>query len=120
MGSGGITLFIQNGTLMLDIGWLGAFKGPGGVSDGKWHHVAMTRVSNGIHLYLDGKLHSSHICMVDPASERLVRFKIGFTSHTFPAQSYFKGQMKNVAVYDYAMTDDMVEKDFRNTRLEIE
>jgi hypothetical protein len=117
---GGITLFIQNGTLMLDIGWLGAFKGPGGVSDGKWHHVAMTRVSNGIHLYLDGKLHSSHICMVDPASERLVRFKIGFTSHTFPAQSYFKGQMKNVAVYDYAMTDAMVETDFRNTRLEIE
>lgn len=115
---GGISLFIQNGTLMLDIGWVGTFKGPRGVSDGKWHHVAMTQVANGIHLYLDGNLHSSHVCVANPSAESLVCFKIGFTSYTYPIQSYFKGQMKNVAVYDYAMTDLMVENEFRKTSLE--
>jgi hypothetical protein len=105
---GGLSLFIRNGTLTLDIGWVGAFKGPGNVSDGKWHHVAMTRVANGIHLYLDGNLHSSHHCSADPSVKGLERFKIGFTNNDFPKPSGFKGQMKNVAVYDYAMTDAQI------------
>lgn len=107
---GGISLFIKNGHLTLDIGWQGAWKGPGGISDGQWHHVAMTQVDNGIHLYLDGKLHSSHNCLMDPSLNSLDRFKIGFTNADFPKPSRFKGQMKNVAVYDYAMTDEMVKK----------
>ena len=105
---GGLSLFIRNGILTLDIGWVGTFKGPGNVSDGKWHHAAMTRVSNGIHFYLDGKLHSSHHCVADPSVKGLDRFKIGFTNNDFPTPSGFKGQMKNVAVYDYAMTDAQI------------
>ena len=69
----------------------------------------MTQVDNGIHLYLDGKLHSSHKCHVDPSGKSLDRFKIGFTNTDFPKPSGFKGQMKDVAVYDYAMTDEMVK-----------
>jgi hypothetical protein len=107
---GGVTLFIKGGRLNLDIGWVGTFKGPGGLSDGKWHHVAMTQVENGIHFYLDGKLHSSHKCLVDPSIKSLDRFKIGFTNTDFPQPSYFVGQMKNVAVYDYAMTDEGIRK----------
>ena len=83
---------------------------PGGLSDGKWHHVAMTQVDNGIHLYLDGKLHSSHNCRMDLSIKSLDRFKIGFTNTDFPKPSWFKGQMKNVAVYDYAMTDALVKE----------
>jgi hypothetical protein len=115
---GGLSLFIRNGTLTVDIGWVGTFKGPGNISDGKWHHVAMTRVANGIHLYLDGNLHSSHHGLLDLSVKDLERFKIGFTNNDFPRPSGFKGQMKNVAVYDYAMTDDMVMKDFKTTGLE--
>ena len=107
---GGVTLFIKGGRLNLDIGWVGTFKGPGGLSDGKWHHVAMTQVENGIHFYLDGKLHSSHSCRIDPSIKGLDRFKIGFTNTDFPQPSYFVGQMKNVAVYDYAMTDEGIKK----------
>jgi hypothetical protein len=114
---GGISLFIKNGHLTLDIGWQGAWKSSGGISDGQWHHVAMTQVDNGIHLYLDGKLHSSHNCLMDPALKDLDRFKIGFTNGNFPKPSWFKGQMKNVAVYDYAMTDERVRDNFINNCL---
>ena len=77
----------------------------------------MTQVDNGIHLYLDGKLHSSHNCLMDPALKDLDRFKIGFTNGNFPKPSWFKGQMKNVAVYDYAMTDERVRDNFINNCL---
>ena len=113
--AGGISLFIRNGHLFLDIGWQGTRKGPGRISDGQWHHVAMTQVDNGIHLYLDGKLHSSHNCLMAPSGKALDRFKIGFTNTDFPKPSGFKGQMKNVLVYDYAMTDEMVKNDFKKT-----
>ena len=51
---------------------------------------------------------TSHNGLVDPSGKSLDRFKIGFANTDFPQPSYFKGQMKNVAVYDYAMTDEML------------
>lgn len=51
---------------------------------------------------------TSHNGLVDPSGKSLDRFKIGFANTDFPQPFYFKGQMKNMAVYDYAMTDEML------------
>jgi len=50
-------LFVQNGNLTLDIGWVGAVKHPAPISDGQWHHVAVTggMIPRDIDLYVDGK-----------------------------------------------------------------
>ncbi|MCG7851643.1 MAG: alpha-L-fucosidase, partial [Methanosarcinaceae archaeon] len=53
----GRCLFIQNGNLTFDIGWVGAVKHPAPISDGQWHHVAVAggMIPRDIDLYVDGK-----------------------------------------------------------------
>ena len=53
----GRCLFVQNGNLTFDIGWVGAVKHPAPVSDGQWHHVAVAggKKLRGLDLYVDGK-----------------------------------------------------------------
>ena len=54
----GQTFFIRGGRLCFDIGWVGAVAGKSKVSDGNWHHVAVTWEKSGhrVRLYVDGKL----------------------------------------------------------------
>jgi hypothetical protein len=37
----GRCLYVRNGNLIFDIGWVGSVKHPANISDGKWHHVAV-------------------------------------------------------------------------------
>ncbi|MFK7817791.1 MAG: DUF6797 domain-containing protein, partial [Planctomycetaceae bacterium] len=54
---GGKSLFIRNGRLTLDIGWVGAVEGEKVIADGRWHHVAATHKKDGrVQLFVDGKL----------------------------------------------------------------
>jgi hypothetical protein len=47
----------------------------------------------------------------------LTRFKIGFTNDNFPRpESHFTGGIKQVAAYDYAMTDAQVGELFEAGR----
>jgi hypothetical protein len=102
---------------VFDIGWVGQADAAKGVADGKWHHVAVTMVKQGVHFYLDGKYQRSAglagIGRVSP----LKRFKIGFTNDNFPKRnSYFTGAIRNVAVYDYAMPDAHVKDLYHASR----
>jgi len=53
----GRCLFVRNGNLTFDIGWVGAVRHPAPVSDGQWHHVAVAggKKLRGLDLYVDGK-----------------------------------------------------------------
>ncbi len=53
----GRCLFVRDGNLTFDIGWVGAVEHPADISDGRWHHVAVaggTKLSE-VDLYVDGK-----------------------------------------------------------------
>jgi len=53
----GRCLFVRNGKLTFDMGWVGAVKHPAPVADGRWHHVAVAggKTLRGLDLYVDGK-----------------------------------------------------------------
>jgi len=53
----GRCLFIRDGHLTFDIGWVGALEHPADISDDKWHHVAVAggKGLRGVDLYVDGE-----------------------------------------------------------------
>ena len=53
----GRCLFVRDGNLQFDIGWVGCVKHSTDVADGKWHHVAVAggKGLRGVDLYVDGK-----------------------------------------------------------------
>lgn len=96
----GQALFIRGGKLAFDIGWVGAVTGRTKVSDGAWHHVAVTwrKSDANLRLYVDGKLDGEgKLAAKAPLSKAVAR--IGFTSPDFPGQSYFQGQLAEVRFY---------------------
>jgi len=114
---GGGTLFVDDGNLVFDIGWVGQTVAAEGVDDGKWHHVAVTIMKEGMHFYLDGTYQRSAGLGGIGQMSRLKRFKIGFTNDNFPrGRSHFTGEIRNVAVYDYAMPDAHVKSLYEASR----
>jgi hypothetical protein len=51
---GGKALFIKDGRLTYDVGWVGDLRGPA-VSDGKQHRVVLRSIKGIVHLSVDGK-----------------------------------------------------------------
>jgi hypothetical protein len=53
----GRCLYVRNGNLTFDIGWVGSVKHPADISDGRWHHVAVAAGTKLMEtdLYVDGK-----------------------------------------------------------------
>lgn len=49
-------LFVRDGRLVYDIGWVGALSGGPKVNDGKVHHVVLNSRNGNAELFLDGKL----------------------------------------------------------------
>lgn len=82
---GGKTLFIEDGNLTLDVGWVGAVRGGRSISDGRWHHVAATyrQADNAVALYVDGASDAAgHLKVTaDPDGSQV---RLGLTSADFP------------------------------------
>ncbi|MDA1158224.1 MAG: c-type cytochrome [Planctomycetota bacterium] len=97
----GQTLFVRNGQLAFDIGWVGAVSSRRRVNDGKWHDVAMTWNSQTklVTLFIDGKPDQSRELSTQKAVGDTV-LRIGFTNSNFPGpQSYFDGDLRDVRFY---------------------
>lgn len=97
----GKSLFVREGRLVFDIGWVGAVAGRTAVDDGQWHRVAMTwdRSSSRVRLYVDGRLDGEgNLKPKGNLPEAVLR--IGFTAANFPEhQSFFLGQLADVRFY---------------------
>ncbi len=109
---GGKTFFLRDGSIGVDVGWVGYFGSTGTVDDGQWHHVATTTVfeTDGTNdtttLYIDGSpAGSKSDWNVNAFSEAGLSVKIGFTSDDFPDQSWFTGLIDDVRIYDYALSE---------------
>jgi putative heme-binding domain-containing protein len=104
----GKALFIRNGRLVFDIGWVGAVESRQSVADGVWHDVAATfeHQTGRIRLFIDGKLDREGV--LKPKKNLASRsIRIGFTAPDFPVGiSYFKGRIAEVRFYRGAFRPD--------------
>jgi len=101
---GGQALFVRDGRLVFDIGWVGAVSSRATINDGQWHVVAVIGEpsSGAIRLFIDGKPAGSGTLKARPAPEGAVA-RIGFAASNFPAVSRFKGDISDIRFYQRAM-----------------
>jgi putative heme-binding domain-containing protein len=108
----GQTLFVRNGQLAFDIGWVGAVQSRHRVNDGKWHDVAMTWNSKTelVQLFVDGKPDQSRELSTQKSLRKSV-LRIGFTNANFPGpQSFFDGGLRDLRFYQRLLSDAELAK----------
>jgi hypothetical protein len=99
-------LFLRNGQLVYDIGFVGALKGKSRVSDAE-HVAVMVSEGGAVRLFLDGELEASRdgFTADDPAA---AVFKIGSASNNFGGD--FDGSISEVRFWKRALNTDEVGK----------
>ena len=105
----GETLFIRDGRLTFDIGWVGAVAAKSKVNDGNWHQVALTwqKSDHRVRLYVDGKLDGEGSLSAKAALPKSV-VRIGFTSPDFPSPAtFFQGEISEVRFYQERLTEEL-------------
>lgn len=102
----GKALFIRDGRLVYDVGWLGAITGAEKVSDGKPHTAVIAVRSGGTRLWLDGKVVAENPKLTKPDVAGDV-FKVGRTTADFGGD-FGKGKIASVRVWARALPDEEI------------
>ena len=99
-------LFIRDGTLVFDIGWLGAIGGGPRVDDGRPHHVVLRRQGNALRLWLDDNVvaHNPNFTRPDPAGHVV---RIGRASPDFGGDLR-RGRVVSLRFWSSAFADDAI------------
>ncbi len=95
----GKVLFVSEGHMVFDVGWVGAIEAEDvEVDDGKWHVAAVVHHQGATRLYVDGKLAGSSDNLGRPDGSNHV-FKVGACSTDFPddAPPAYPGQISHLA-----------------------
>jgi hypothetical protein len=90
------------------------FLSDGEVTDGKWHHVLfICDRSDAAHLYIDGKLDGEGGKSKDTDVTTESRMYIGASVRIGETtRRYFEGLIDELGIYDRALTDDEIERNF--------
>jgi serine/threonine protein kinase len=102
--SDGKTLFVRNGRLGFDIGWVGCVETRRPVNDDAWHDVAMTYThqDHRVTLFIDGKQQEQRT-LAPKKSTRDHIVRIGYTAHDFPDPTHFDGRISALRFYQRAL-----------------
>jgi putative heme-binding domain-containing protein len=103
----GKTLFIRDGRLVFDIGWVGAISSTSNVADGQWHTAALVVKKNETRLYVDGALEARRGEFRRPAAKGFV-LKIGATATNFGGD--YQGDIAWVRLLDTQLSDAAIAK----------
>lgn len=108
---GGKTLFVRNGKLCFDVGWVGAVTSRAAVADDRWHHVAVTVARRPpparpeVKLYIDGQNDATQAGLdVFRFAEKGFVLKLGRASVNFPQPESFKGLIRAPAMWRRALS----------------
>jgi len=107
----GQTLFIRDGRLCFDIGWVGVVTGRSKIDDNQWHDVAMTRdkATGRIQLFVDGRVDAEGtLSPKNAVPNPLIR--IGFTAADFPNPTHFRGEIADVRFFRRRLTDELKDR----------
>jgi C-terminal peptidase prc len=108
--NGGKVLFVEEGTLTLDIGWVGRVKSNSKINDGKWHHSAVTAENSQVRFYLDGELDGGGVLRISDVDESRLPVKIGYCNHNFPNNGQgFTGVIDDVRWYNSALDENTIK-----------
>jgi len=111
---GAHALFVREGLLVFDVGWVGDMESVRDVNDGSWHHVAITAdynvdgFSEDVNLYVDGELDSSLLWDIEEQGSPEGPLHVGRGSLDFPEETQFQGAIDNVQVWNYALSADEI------------
>jgi hypothetical protein len=92
----GKALFIRDGRVVYDIGWVGCITSRRGVSDDAWHHVALVQAAGRQTIYIDGAADAEGRLQSRSDAAAWV-FKIGRASDNFGGD--FRGLLDEVRLY---------------------
>ncbi|MDA7675626.1 c-type cytochrome [bacterium] len=110
-------LFIRDGRLVFDIGWLGAVSGGPKVNDGKPHHVVLHVRNGDVELFLDGQsVGKKRGFMAEDENDHV--FKIGASAQDFGLDweggdlqqiQFWKGGLRHLAL-SKLIQDESIDK----------
>ena len=105
-------IFIRDGRLCYDIGWVGVVTSSEKVDDGQWHNVALRwRHELGrAELFIDGRaVGSANLRPQGSVTGHVVR--VGFAASNFPeSPSFFDGELQNVRFVQRAIAADEIKQ----------
>ncbi|MFI5455399.1 MAG: DUF6797 domain-containing protein [Isosphaerales bacterium] len=108
----GKSLFVRDGRVAFDIGWVGVVESVRRVDDGEWHVAVLTyeRPTHRARLYIDGRPEGEEeLTPKGSLASRVAR--IGFTASDFPEQAtYFDGRIAEIRLYKQALDPGAVAK----------
>lgn len=107
----GQSLFLRDGRLVFDIGWVGAVSGKTKVSDNRWHVVTLTweHATKRVRLFVDGRLDGEGKLAAKASVDSAVA-RIGFTSPNFPQpESFFRGEIDVVKFYQRSVKAELAK-----------
>ena len=105
----GWALFLRGGRLTFDVGWVGAVAGSSTVTDGQWHHVAMTwsREVGLVTLSVDGRVDGTgKLRPRRPLATPVAR--VGFAAPNFPESPWFRGRLDGLRLYGRTLSNTEV------------
>ncbi len=94
-------LFIRDGKLCYDIGWVGVIRSNRKINDGKWHDIVMTwdHENGRVRFFIDGYLDQTGLLAPKATMQKEV-IRLGFASSNFPSETYFRGDIQTVNFYN--------------------
>ncbi len=101
----GKALFIDDGRVVFDIGWVGCITSRRGVADDAWHHVALVQGAGRQTIYIDGAADEKGRLPSRPDAAAWV-FKIGRAADKFGGD--FRGLLDEVRLYSRALSADEI------------
>lgn len=102
----GKTLFVRNGRLVYDVGWVGEVVSEGpSIADGVRHHGVLTHAKGRVRLFLDGELAAEGEEFARPDPEGFV-VKVGSCATDFPPTETtgFAGRIRRLAFLNRALS----------------
>ncbi|MHB1307744.1 MAG: DUF6797 domain-containing protein [Limisphaerales bacterium] len=98
-------LFLRNGRLTFDVGWVGAIESSAAIPLNRWVHVALTwaRADGRSVLFLDGMQVGEGVLKPRQETRGHVT-RLGFGADDFPATPHFRGAMDELRLYRRSLT----------------
>jgi hypothetical protein len=101
----------EGGTVIFDIGFVGAVIGSRVVTDSIWHHIALTAEGPGdflVKLYVDGILDTEEYFDVTEYSTVGYKMRLGFDGRAPDEFPTFHGSMDEVSIWSRALNHDEI------------
>ena len=111
------TLWVSNGVLNLDTGWVGNVEDTENIADNKWHHIAVagTPEDSAVQYYVDGKATGSgNLNLAEfPEDEWENHIFIGLDGRADGEFGVFTGIIDEFSVYDRVLEEAEVNQNFK-------